>query len=298
MKIPAQYRRSVLIAVALHVALLIFLVVRLAPTLYRAPSTYQPKPFDSIKAVAVLPTQIQPDKTPDVQKAVEAQEKIAKQEMIQKEQAATAQAEKQKEEKMMKIAQQQALEKAQLQAAAEKQKQLTKARAQAEAKKKIALAAQEKLKMERQFAKINQQKLAKQKALTAKQKQLQQALLQQQLNSEAKDLSQIQVKAQQQGQIDKYKAQILALIQSNWRIDEVNSKLKCVYTVALAPDGSVLSATLLKSSGNDNLDQSARQAIIASSPLPVPANPEVFSQFRQLVLTLSPQGYLQSVGEA
>ncbi len=121
--------------------------------------------------------------------------------------------------------------------------------------------------------------------------------MQQQMNSEQKNISTV-VSQAQQGAIDKYKAEILSAIQSNWRIDQVNPKLKCIYTVQLAPDGTVLSIQLMKSSGDSALDQSAQQAITLASPLPVPHNPALFNHFRQLVLTLSPQGILQSVSSA
>lgn len=282
MKVPEQYRRSVLIAVTLHVALIVFMIVRLSPTLYRAPNAYQPKPFDSIKAVVIIPSQQTPApiKQPDeLQQQKAAEERLAQEQQqeklvkIEKQQAAA----KLQAEKLQKIAQ--------LQAAQLAQKQALR-KAKAKQLRETALKTQ-----------AREQTLAKQKVLTTEQKKLQQMMMQQQLNSEQKDLSQIQTKAMV-GKIDQYKAQILALIQSNWRIDQVNSQLKCVYFVEVAPDGEVLSITLAKRSGDDALDQSARQAIMASSPLPVPKAPELFSHFRQLVLTLSPQGYLQSVGSA
>lgn len=323
MKIPEQYRRSVLIAVFLHLALIIFLIVRLSPTLYRAPNAYQPKPFDSIKAVAILPSQTQvPQKVNTQKEAIEKQQE--KQAQEQQQEKLQKQAQQEKQEKLEKIEKQQAAEKmqveklqaeklqqvAQLQAQQEKAAQLQKIKQQQIQKQQaIAKAAQvlqqkaaaklvEDKKAKALALKLQQQKLAKlakQTMLTAEQKKLQQEMMQQQLSSEQKDLSQIITKAQQ-GKIDQYKAQILALIQSNWRIDQVNSQLKCVYSVEVAPDGEVLMAQLVKSSGDDALDQSARQAIMASSPLPVPKNPALFGHFRQLVLTLSPQGYLQSAG--
>src|SRR3990167_5355412 len=133
--------------------------------------------------------------------------------------------------------------------------------------------------------------------LIAEQKKLQQELMQQQMANEQKNISTVISQAQQCA-IDKYKAEILSAIQSNWRIDQINAKLNCIYSVQLAPDGTVLAIQLVKSSGDSALDQSAQQAITLASPLPVPHNPVLFNHFRQLVLTLSPQGVLQSVGTA
>lgn len=138
-------------------------------------------------------------------------------------------------------------------------------------------------------------KVAEAQKLNAEQKALQQKLMQQQMSGEQKSLTQVQSLAQQ-GEINKYKAEILSAIRSNWRISQVNSQLKCVYSVSLAPDGTVLSVSLVQSSGDAALDQSAQQAITLSSPLPVPRDPSVFNHFRQLVITLSPQGILQTIG--
>jgi TonB family protein len=43
---------------------------------------------------------------------------------------------------------------------------------------------------------------------------------------------------------------------------------EAIVSIHLAPDGSVLSAKLLRSSGNDDYDESVRNAIDAASPLP------------------------------
>jgi colicin import membrane protein len=118
-----------------------------------------------------------------------------------------------------------------------------------------------------------------------------------QLNNRLQSALQAEVKKQQQmaaqqQQMDGYKAQILSLIQSHWRIHELNKNLSCVYRIEIAPGGMVLSVTLVKSSGNTALDQSAKVAILQSSPLPVPNDPALFESFRELVLTVSPKSFV------
>lgn len=262
MKIPPRYRRPVLFALLLHVLVLLVLIFNFGPTIFRAPPGSAP--MKTVQATAVSEAQ--------VQAAIHA----AHQEKTEVRAQASA-----------KLAAEKAL------ALQQAQKKQMEARAQASAKLKAQKLKQaEKKRMERESAKLVAQKakkLAQQKKIHA----LQQKLIQQQLNSEAKDISSVTSQAQQQGAIDQYKAAIVSAIQSNWRIDQINKQLKCIYTVNLAPDGTVLSVQLVKSSGSDSLDQSAKQAITLASPLPVPHNPVLFNHFRQLVLTLSPQGVVQ-----
>ena len=174
--------------------------------------------------------------------------------------------------------------------------------AEKQAKIALALKIKEEIQLKKlQAQRIEQAKIAatqkalaekeKQKKLLAAQKKLQQALVQQQLQSEKKELLQVQTQ-ENQGVIDKYKAEILSLIQSNWRIPTVNDQLQCVYSVSVAPGGVILSINLVKSGGDAALDQSAKTAIVQSSPLPVPTESDQFDHFRQLILTLSPKGYM------
>lgn len=275
MTIPKQYQKPIVIAILLHIAILCILIFNFASETFRAPPSSAPQQI--IHATAIMQTTTAP--------AMEA--KATEQKHMEAKAQATA-----------KLAAHKAAEKKHMEAKATAKKHMeaeakatAKLAAQAQATAKLAAhKAAEKKHMEAQA------KLAARAQATAKlakaQKQLQQQLMAQQLKSDEKNMNQVQTSLAQQGVIDKYKAQILSLVQSNWHIDRVNAKLKCVYSVTLAPDGSVLSETLVKSSGDDSLDQSAKQAIIASSPLPVPNDPALFNNFRQLMLTLSPQGYL------
>lgn len=262
--ISQHYRRPVFFAVLLHVLLLSFFIFHLSPTQYRYPSASPNHSQPTIHAQAVSASEVQSQ----VKEIVQAQEAAqqAAQEAVQKKVAAATAAKAAAAKKIedLKIHQAKLL----LQAAA----------AQKEKAEKLKQAAQK--------------KIAIKKKLSAEQAKLQKELMQQQLLQDQHDLTQVQVTANQ-GVIDQYKAQILSAIQSNWRIQEVNDKLSCVYVVNIAPGGVVLSAVLQRSSGDSGLDQSARDAIFKSSPLPVPTDAGEFNSFRRLVLTLSPQGYIQ-----
>ena len=282
MIIPAHYRKPFLIAVLFHVVLLAFLIFSFVSH-FRAPPASASQQI--IHATAI----IQPTATPEpVEKPVEAQAEKKELEKVALEKQQQAEAAAKQVEKQKRIAvQAEKAAKLKIQMAA-KQKEIQKKKIEALAKKELEEEAQKKIKMAQTIAKKQRQQ-----KLLAEQKKLQQQLMQQQLNSEAKSIEQVQTSLAQDGAIDQYKARILSLIQSNWRIDRVDSQLKCVYSVSVAPDGTVLGETLVRSSGDSNLDQSAKQAILASSPLPVPSDPTLFNHFRQLVLTLSPQGYVQ-----
>ncbi|MDP1574526.1 MAG: cell envelope integrity protein TolA [Coxiellaceae bacterium] len=299
--IEQKYKKPLIFALFVHVAVVCLLILNFESSHFQMPASSAPANvihasavFDTATETEIKQAALQPIPTPPVKpdvtikkQAEAAQQKVIEEKMLAKKAAA--------KEKLVLIESEKATILAEKAAALKKKK--------AEAQKKLA---QQKKALQIKEATLKQQQLIadkkaiqteKQKKLLAEQKKLQQQLMAQQLNTEAKNISSIQSQAQT-GEVDKYKAEILASIQSNWRIPEINNQLKCVYSVSIAPDGSVLSVQLVKSSGNDALDQSAREAINASSPLPVPQQAALFSHFRQLMLTLSPQGYLQSVGNA
>jgi colicin import membrane protein len=65
--------------------------------------------------------------------------------------------------------------------------------------------------------------------------------------------------------------------------------LKCRVKVRLMPDGTVVDAEIIASSGDEIFDTSAHNAVIQSSPLPVPANKDLFERsFRSFTFTFNP----------
>ncbi|MDD2929558.1 MAG: cell envelope integrity protein TolA, partial [Sideroxydans sp.] len=61
------------------------------------------------------------------------------------------------------------------------------------------------------------------------------------------------------------------------------------FKVTLLPDGSVLDAILLKSSGNAAYDEATERAIYKAQPLPIPSDPVLKKRFRELRLTIRPE---------
>lgn len=250
-KIPSSYQLPLAIAIALHIVLIIFLFVHLPTANYQLPGpTSKTDKTKVLKAVAVSAKQI------DAQ--------IAKIKRAEHRKRAREQARVRHLEAKVKAARR---------ARVLEQRRVTKLKQQhaLEAKRLKAL----------------HQKRAN--ALKAEQKALQAKLLKQQLSSEQHALSKQQT-SQMRGVVDRYKAQILHAIGQNWLVPGgANKTLSCIYLIQLAPGGVVLSVKLLRSSGNSALDRSARVAIYKASPLPVPKNPALFDNFRELRLTVSPK---------
>lgn len=116
--------------------------------------------------------------------------------------------------------------------------------------------------------------------------------LQQQLLNEQNRLASMQ-SAKMQGVVDKYKALILQSIGQHWIVPNgIDKKLTSQLLIRIAPGGTVLDVQLVKSSGDDALDRSARAAVFKASPLPVPVATDEFEPFRQFILKVRPENVL------
>lgn len=268
-----SFRKPFIIAVALHIMLLVILI-------YQLPMRNQQVAMSNnqsiIHATALNSQQVQQamqaiqqrqHKQRDIEmarlKRLQAEAKVAKQTRLRE------------QRRLAKMKAQQKLALAQ-QKKRRRQQQLAKQRARAQAK--IAAAARRK-----------KQQLANAAKVAHQQQHLQQQLLQQQLQKEKKLLSAANTNAMA-GVIDRFKAQIIQAIGQQWVVpSDVNHKLSCQFLIRVAPGGVVLAVKLLRSSGNTALDRSAQVAIYKASPLPVPKNPAIFDQFRELRLTVSPK---------
>jgi len=78
-------------------------------------------------------------------------------------------------------------------------------------------------------------------------------------------------------------------VERNW-IQPVGdiSGLSCVVRVKLIPGGEVVDAQITKSSGNGLFDRSVELATRKASPLPIPDDPALFKQFRNLEFYFQP----------
>jgi len=85
--------------------------------------------------------------------------------------------------------------------------------------------------------------------------------------------------------IDEYKARILAKIKSRIVMPpELPNDPIAEFDVTLLPGGEIFNVKLRKSSGFSSFDEAVERAIVLSRPLPLPPDPALFSNFRNLSL--------------
>ena len=79
-------------------------------------------------------------------------------------------------------------------------------------------------------------------------------------------------------------------VESSWiRPVTANKDLKCTIKVKLMSDGTVISADVILSSGDEIFDRSVENAVDKASPLPVPNDKELFTQeFRSFQFLFNP----------
>ncbi len=131
-----------------------------------------------------------------------------------------------------------------------------------------------------------QKELQKQKELAAQKQKEQEAKTRR--DAEARHAAQ-QVAARNQiaGEIAKYKAMILAKIRSRIVMPpDLPGNPVVEFKVTLLPGGDILDVKLSKSSGYSAFDSAVERAIFLSKPLPLPPDPALFNEFRNLNITV------------
>lgn len=299
------YNLPIILSVALHAVIIVLLIF--VPLNNSMPTMGQSaKPEQIVQAVSVSQQAVAQEVQQIKQQQQAKQQAEQEKQRAAKEQLAKVQRQREQEQARLKkmqaeqkkVADQiayQKQEQARLKkVAAEKAKQ-EKIREQKLAEQKKQAAAK-KADEEKQLAEKERQQELKKKQLAEKLKQEQADLLKQQMEAEQKALKAAQAKAQQQAmlsEIDKYKGLILQAISQNWLVpSDVNRNLSCQLLISLGPGGTVLNVQVARSSGNTALDNSAKTAVYKSSPLPVPSDPALFNQFRQLKLTVRPENVI------
>lgn len=278
------------------------------PSPQQVASPTAPTPSPVVPPVVSQPPPATPPPTQptqqQLQQAALLKQQQAAAQLVQQQEQAQQQKQQEQAQAQQELAKQQAAQQAATQqvqelAAAQQLKQQQKK--QAAMRKK--LIAQE---IQQQLATQQTQVTAKQQAKT-KQQQLQaaklatQQLLQQEVSTSENDnastsdnsATSATQTAVDQSQVDKYAALIQQVISQQWNVpDDVQKDQIGKLLVRLAPGGVVLSVDIIQSSGNLALDRSARIAVLKASPLPVPSDPALFAKFRELRLTVEPQGII------
>lgn len=101
------------------------------------------------------------------------------------------------------------------------------------------------------------------------------------------EAQQAAARAQIASEIGKYKAMILAKIKSRIVMPpDLPGNPVTEFNVTLLPGGDILDVRLRKSSGYPAFDSAVERAILLSKPLPLPPNPALFNEFRNLHVTV------------
>lgn len=236
-------------------------------------------------SVPIMATVVSP--TTEIVNAVQVDQTKVQQEMnrLKAEAEAKQKAEQTKQKKLAEKAAEakkaRLQEEKQLAALKVQQKQLQKQKeaAETEAKKHIEALKSEAKQLELQAQVKKEQDLRHQEELK----------LQKQIEAEEARVGATQ-KSEWSTEIDRYKGLILNAIGEHWIIPQGADKtLTTILLIRLAPDGTVLGVRIVKPSGNDVLDRSAITAVWKASPLPVPKDPQIFNEFRELRLTVRPE---------
>lgn len=216
----------------------------------------KPEPKPEPKPRPAPKPEVKPDPKPD----------IALREKLEKQRKAKEQEEIERRKKQELEKKKQALERQR-----EEEEKKLKARELAEQKKK----EQEKLKLEKQ--RIAEQ--AEQKRIAQEKQEIAARLAREQASASA-------------GIISEYERRIRDKIRRNIvEPPNLQGNPQVVFEVRLLPGGEILESSLrlARSSGVPAYDQAVERAILKSSPLPLPPDPTLFNQFRELKLEIRPR---------
>ncbi|MDQ3565308.1 MAG: cell envelope integrity protein TolA, partial [Pseudomonadota bacterium] len=90
-----------------------------------------------------------------------------------------------------------------------------------------------------------------------------------------------------QSEINKYIKLIRTQIGNTFNYPERG--LSCELLVTMVPGGDVVDAKVIRSSGNAVFDRQAEIAVRKASPLPVPDDPRLFRQLREIQFVFEPE---------
>ncbi|MHB8414392.1 MAG: cell envelope integrity protein TolA [Acidiferrobacteraceae bacterium] len=110
-----------------------------------------------------------------------------------------------------------------------------------------------------------------------------------QLAAEANERKQA-LNSAEQAVANRYLARIRRQVSLNWvRPPGTAKDLECVVQVRLLPQGDVVSARIVDSSGDPAFDRSVQVAVYRASPLPLPSDPALAATFRKITFTFKPE---------
>lgn len=181
---------------------------------------------------------------------------------------------------------------ARLQEQARRQAEAERAR-QAEVKKQQEAERRQQKETERKKQAAETEKAEKKKAAALEKKRAEdkrrkeaESALQEQVADEEKR----RADARAQGEVERYKALIRQKVSRSWNRPATAAKgLQCTVRVRLVAGGEVLTASVVRSSGDPVFDRSVENAVYKATPLPVPQDPQVFNYFREIEFVFNPE---------
>jgi colicin import membrane protein len=137
--------------------------------------------------------------------------------------------------------------------------------------------------------KATEEKRKKMEAAKRRQKDTERAL-KEQIVAEDKSREEAAREARAGAEVDRQVAVIRQKVERNWnRPPGLDKSPSCIVRVRLVPGGEVLAATVVRGSGNALFDRSVENAVYKASPLPLPADPELFEYFREIEFLFNPK---------
>jgi colicin import membrane protein len=266
------------LAIALHAVLFGIMFIKVdshvQPVAVKATKVKTDKSLDVIEATAVDNQEL--EKIKEEKLAIERE----KQRQIEAEEKRRAE-EKRKKEEQVKKAKEEEVRKQEL---ARKKKEEQQKKAEAEKKRK-AEEAKKKKEQERK-----KKLAAEKKRKEAAEKKRKEAAARKRKEAELKKQMEAKARAARAGQaMSKYIPRIQQKVQSNWTYPPRGPEgCNPVVRVDLAPDGRVLSANIVKSSGDPYCDSSVEKAFLKASPIPIPLDPDLYSEFKTIDFPFRP----------
>jgi len=302
--------RSLVLAVGIHVLAIGLLIVSLDLT---PPPAGQPQGSEVVQAVTVDEQKVKAE----VERLEQAERRKRDQELARHRTAerelAAAKTKRQAEERRLAevtkekdaVEKAKAAEQKELEATEAKRKQeeskrqqederrvtLEKQRLEEEKQRAEAKAAEEKKRREAE-AKAEVEKKRKETEAKAEAKAKAEAeKKRQEQERRARELAE-QIEAEQQAardqsEIDRFTLLIQTQIENAFTNPQRG--LKCTLLVKMVPGGDVVDAKVVRSSGNVLFDRRAEIAVHKASPLPVPDDPRLFQQMREIEFIFDPQ---------
>jgi colicin import membrane protein len=255
--------KAIVYAVIVHIIVIVLLVISF--TWRQIGDAGKQEKKDIVKAVVVDNEEVQKEverlRKEEERKRTEESERTKK---LQETKQKTVELEKKnqaEEKRLAELKQKQAEEKKKIEAEKKKALELE--------KKRLVEAAEKKREIERR----QEVESSLQEQLAVEEKQTQAA-------REARALA----------EADRFKILIRQKVSRNWvRPPSAEKGLECVVRVRLVPGGEVIDAKVVRGSGNAAFDRSVENAVYKATPLPLPADKQLFEYFRELEFIFKPE---------